>query len=35
VAHLFAKSGEGVAARADFDGRLPPLVKSENDSFVF
>jgi protein-L-isoaspartate(D-aspartate) O-methyltransferase len=35
VAHLFAKSGEGVAARADFDGRLPPLVKRENDSFVF
>lgn len=35
VAHLFAKSGKGIAARADFDGRLPPLVRSDNDSFVF
>ncbi|MBN9304139.1 MAG: hypothetical protein BGO82_17335 [Devosia sp. 67-54] len=35
VANLFAKSGKGIAARADFDGRLPPLVKSDTDSFVF
>lgn len=35
VAHLFAKSGKGIAARADFDARLPPLEKTENDAFVF
>ena len=35
VAHLFAKSGKGVAARADFDGRLPPITKTESDAFVF
>lgn len=35
VAHLFAKSGKGIAARADFDARLPPLQKAEDDSFVF
>jgi len=35
VAHLFAKSGKGIAARADFDARLPPLQKIEDDSFVF
>ena len=35
VAHLFAKSGKGIAARSDFDGRLPPLTKSEADAFVF
>jgi protein-L-isoaspartate(D-aspartate) O-methyltransferase len=35
VAHLFAKSGKGIAARADFDGRLPPLAKPEADAFVF
>lgn len=35
VAHLFAKSGKGIAARADFDGRLPPLRKPPSDAFVF
>ena len=35
VAHLFAKSGKGIAARRDFDARLPPLQKVEDDSFVF
>jgi len=35
VAHLFAKSGKGIAARADFDGRLPPLAKPQSDAFVF
>lgn len=35
VAHLFAKSGKGIAARADFDARLPPLQKADDDSFVF
>ena len=35
VAHLFAKSGKGIAARADFDARLPPLQKAADDSFVF
>ncbi len=35
VAHLFAKSGKGIASRADFDARLPPLVKAQDDSFVF
>ena len=35
VAHLFAKSGKGIAARADFDGRLPPLAKTDGDAFVF
>ena len=35
VAHLFAKSGKGIAARADFDGRLPPLAKTDSDAFVF
>ena len=35
VAHLFAKSGKGIAARADFDARLPPLLKAADDRFVF
>lgn len=35
VAHLFAKSGNGIAARSDFDGRLPPLAKPATDAFVF
>jgi protein-L-isoaspartate(D-aspartate) O-methyltransferase len=35
VAHLFAKSGKGIAARSDFDGRLPPLAKADSDAFVF
>ena len=35
VAHLFAKSGRGIASRADFDARLPPLVRATEDRFVF
>lgn len=35
VAHLFAKSGKGIAARADFDGRLPPISRTDTDAFVF
>ena len=35
VAHLFAKSGKGIAARADFDARLPPLRPAEDKGFVF
>ena len=35
VAHLFAKSGKGIASRADFDARLPPLVQPQDDRFVF
>lgn len=35
VAHLFAKSGKGIAARPDFDARLPPLHKVADDGFVF
>ena len=35
VAHLFAKSGKGIAARADFDARMPPLMQVKDDSFVF
>ncbi|HVY50007.1 MAG TPA: protein-L-isoaspartate O-methyltransferase [Devosia sp.] len=35
VAHLFAKSGQGIASRADFDARLPPLRPVQDDSFVF
>jgi protein-L-isoaspartate(D-aspartate) O-methyltransferase len=35
VAHLFAKSGEAVAARAAFDAHLPVLSAPERDSFVF
>jgi protein-L-isoaspartate(D-aspartate) O-methyltransferase len=35
VAHLFAKSGKGIAARSDFDGRLPPLARTDSDAFVF
>ena len=35
VAHLFAKSGKGVAARAAFDARLPPLSSRVDESFVF
>lgn len=35
VAHLFAKSGKGIASRADFDARLPPLVRAPDDQFVF
>ncbi|MEO7221585.1 MAG: protein-L-isoaspartate O-methyltransferase, partial [Devosia sp.] len=32
VAHLFARSGKGIAA---FDARLPPLSAKRDDSFVF
>ncbi|MEO8756875.1 MAG: protein-L-isoaspartate O-methyltransferase [Devosia sp.] len=35
VAHLFAKSGQNIASRADFDARLPPLMAVRDDSFVF
>lgn len=35
VAHLFAKSGKSVAARAEFDARLPPLSSRRDESFVF
>jgi protein-L-isoaspartate(D-aspartate) O-methyltransferase len=35
VAHLFARSGKGMAARAAFDARLPPLTARRDDGFVF
>ena len=35
VAHLFARSGKGIAARAAFDARLPPLSTTRDDRFVF
>jgi protein-L-isoaspartate(D-aspartate) O-methyltransferase len=35
VAHLFVKSGKGIASRADFDARLPPLVAARDEGFVF
>jgi protein-L-isoaspartate(D-aspartate) O-methyltransferase len=35
VAHLFVKSGKGIASRADFDARLPPLPAQRDESFVF
>jgi protein-L-isoaspartate(D-aspartate) O-methyltransferase len=35
VAHLFAKAGNGIAARAAFDARLPPLSAERDESFVF
>lgn len=35
VAHLFAHSGNGIAARAEFDARLPPLVAEKPETFVF
>jgi len=35
VARLYAKSGKGLASRADFDARLPPLLTPPADSFVF
>ncbi len=35
VAHLFARSGKGIAARLDFDAVLPPLVSAREDRFVF
>ena len=35
VAHIYVKSAKGVAARAEFDARLPPLPAKRDDSFVF
>ena len=35
VAHLFARSGKGIAARAEFDAQLPPLARPDADIFVF
>ena len=35
VAHLFARSGKGIASRAVFDARLPPLAARQDDGFVF
>ena len=35
VAHLFAKSGQGVAASASFDARLPRLAPAPDPGFVF
>jgi protein-L-isoaspartate(D-aspartate) O-methyltransferase len=37
VAHVFARSGKGVAARAEFDATLPPLPGAlpKAESFVF
>lgn len=36
VAHVFARSGKGIAARAEFDARLPSLpAASSADEFVF
>jgi protein-L-isoaspartate(D-aspartate) O-methyltransferase len=35
VAHLYARSGKGIAARAEFDARLPPIQREADDRFVF
>jgi protein-L-isoaspartate(D-aspartate) O-methyltransferase len=35
VAHLFAKSGKGIAASAAFDASLPPLMAPTDPAFVF
>ncbi|MGV3491359.1 MAG: protein-L-isoaspartate O-methyltransferase family protein [Devosia sp.] len=37
VAHLFVRTGKGIAARAEFDAQLPPLAggKPREDRFVF
>lgn len=37
VAHLFVRTGKGIAARAEFDARLPPLPVSvpRDETFVF
>lgn len=37
VAHLFVRTGKGIASRAEFDARLPPLAPAapRDDSFVF
>lgn len=35
VAHVFVKSGHGIAARAEFNAFLPPLAQRQNEEFVF
>lgn len=35
VAHLFAHSGKGIAARAEFDANLPPIAAPGAGTFVF
>ncbi|MEO6013668.1 MAG: protein-L-isoaspartate O-methyltransferase [Devosia sp.] len=35
VAHLFARSGKGIAAQAAFDASLPPLAAKGEESFIF
>lgn len=37
VAHLFVRTGKGIASRAEFDARLPPLAPAlpRDESFVF
>ena len=35
VAHLFARSGKGIASRQTFDAVLPPLATARDDRFVF
>ncbi|MEQ1900751.1 MAG: protein-L-isoaspartate O-methyltransferase [Devosia sp.] len=35
VAHIFAKSGKGIAARAEFNAVLPRLPAAKADEFVF
>jgi protein-L-isoaspartate(D-aspartate) O-methyltransferase len=35
VAHLFARSGKGIAASRAFDAALPPLPAAREDRFVF
>jgi protein-L-isoaspartate(D-aspartate) O-methyltransferase len=35
VVHLYARSGDHVAASAAFDGRLPPLMQAADPGFVF
>lgn len=35
VAHLFAKSGKGMAAAGTFDARLPPLLPPGETAFTF
>jgi protein-L-isoaspartate(D-aspartate) O-methyltransferase len=35
VAHLFARSGKGIAAHSTFDASLPPLPAPREDRFVF
>jgi protein-L-isoaspartate(D-aspartate) O-methyltransferase len=35
VAHLFVKSGRGVASSAAFDAHLPPLARPADPGFVF